>query len=64
MFKLGESLDMLFLVYVVSMEHIFYVHEDCLLIARFARNPSLKRKSPKQTRTNSVFAKIRKDGFD
>ena len=33
-------------------------------IASEASNPSLKRKSPKQTRTNSVFAKIRKDGFD
>ena len=32
MFKLGGSLDMLVLMYVVSMEHIFYVHEDCLLI--------------------------------
>jgi hypothetical protein len=28
------------------------------LIASEASNPSLKRKSPKQTRTNSVFAKV------
>ena len=34
------------------------------VIASKASNPSLKRKSPKQTRTNSVFAKIRKDEFD
>ena len=34
-----------------------------LFIASEASNLSLKRKSPKQTRTNSIFAKIHRDGL-